>query len=92
MRNEIISRLNSNLMDIDDGADLADSLRDLVNDALYYLIEMNENSEVAFKLGDKFVEYITHDTVGMSEYPEAAARYSKEDAKTILNQIVIDVI
>ena len=43
------------------------------------------------KIANKYVEYITSDTIGVSDYQEAATPFSKSDAHKIINGLVVDI-
>lgn len=90
MKNEIADRLNKYADEIRDSYNPKDNLRDVIADALCYLIELSDKP-VKFKLGDKYVEYLTSDTIGVTDYPEASTLYSKKDAHKVVESLVIDV-
>lgn len=92
MRNEIISRLNSYLMDLKSVDDITGVLKDIIGDALCYMIDLSNNSTVKLKLGDRFVEYITSDTIGLTPYAEGTSEFTKKDAKKILDNLTLDIM
>ena len=62
----------------------------MIADSLWYLIELS-NDPVRLKIANKYVEYITSDTIGVSDYQEAATPFSKSDAHKIINGLVVDI-
>lgn len=90
MKNEIADRLNKYAEEIRDSYDPKDNLRDVILDSLWYLIELS-NDSVRLKIANKYVEYITSDTIGVSDYQEAATPFSKSDAHKIIKDLVVDV-
>jgi len=90
MKNEIADRLEKYANEIRDSYDPKDNLRDVIADSLWYLIELS-NDPVRLKIANKYVEYITSDTIGVSDYQEAATPFSKSDAHKIINGLVVDI-
>lgn len=90
MKNEIADRLKKYANEIRDSYDPKDNLRDVILDSLWYLIELSDDP-VRLKIANKYVEYITSDTIGVSDYQEAATPFSKSDAHKIINGLVVDV-
>ena len=90
MKNEIADRLKKYAEEIRDSYDLKNNLRDVIDDALWYLIELSDDP-VRLNLSDKYVEYITSDTIEVSDYREAATPFSKSDAHKIINGLVVDI-
>ena len=90
MKNEIADRLEKYASEIRDSYNPKDNLRDVIADALWYLIELS-NDPVRLKIANKYVEYITSDTIGVSDYQEAATPFSKSDAHKIINGLVVDI-
>lgn len=43
------------------------------------------------KIGDKYLEYLTSDTMALTDYPEAAQTFSKEDAEKVAKMLKITV-
>ena len=90
MKNEIADRLEKYADEIRDSYDPKDNLRDVIADAFWYLIELS-NDPVRLKIANKYVEYITSDTIGVSDYRETATPFSKSDAHKIINGLVVDI-
>lgn len=90
MKNEIADRLEKYADEIRDSYDPKDNLRDVIANSLWYLIELS-NDSVRLKIANKYVEYITSDTIGVSDYQEAATPFNKSDAHKIINGLVVDV-
>lgn len=90
MKNEIADRLKKYAEEIRDSYDPKSNLRDVIADALWYLIELSDDP-VRLKIANKYVEYITSDTIGVSDYQEAATPFSKSDAHKIINGLVVDI-
>ena len=90
MKNEIADRLKKYASEIRDSYNPKDNLRDVIADALWYLIELS-NDPVRLKIADKYIEYITSDTIGVTDYPEASTAFSKADAHKIIRGLVVDV-
>ena len=90
MKNKIADRLEKYSDEIRDSYDPKDNLRDVIADALWYLIELSDDT-VRLKIANKYVEYITSDTIGVSDYREAATSFSKSDAHKIINGLVVDI-
>lgn len=90
MKNEIADRLEKYANEIRDSYDPKDNLRDVILDSLWYLIELS-NNPVRLKIANKYVEYITSDTIGVSDYQEVATPFSKSDAHKIINGLVVDI-
>lgn len=90
MKNEIADRLENYANDIRDTEDTKDVLRDIIADILWYLIELSDNP-VHLKIGDKYVEYITSDTVGVTDYPEASTPFSKADAHKVIEGLITNI-
>lgn len=90
MKNEIADRLEKYANEIRDSYNPKDNLRDVILDSLWYLIELSDDP-VRLKISDKYVEYITSDTIGVSDYREAATPFSKSDARKIINGLVVDI-
>lgn len=90
MKNEIADRLEKYANEIRDSYDPKDNLRDVILDSLWYLIELSDDP-VRLKIANKYVEYITSDTIGVSDYQEVATPFSKSDAHKIINGLVVDI-
>lgn len=90
MKNEIADRLEEYASEIRDSYNPKDNLRDVIADALWYLIELSDDP-VRLKIANKYVEYITSDTIGVSNYQEAATSFSKSDAHKIISGLVVDI-
>lgn len=90
MKNEIADRLEKYANEIRDSYDPKDNLRDVILDSLRYLIELS-NDPVRLKIANKYVEYITSDTIGVSDYQEVATPFSKSDAHKIIDGLVVDI-
>lgn len=90
MKSEIADRLENYASDIRDTEDTRDVLRDIITDALWYLIELS-NDPVRLKIADKYIEYITSDTIGVTDYPEASTPFSKADAHKVIEGLTTDI-
>lgn len=90
MKNEIANRLENYVSDIRDTDNTKNILRDVITDALWYLIELSDNP-VRLKIADKYIEYITSDTIGVTDYLEASTIFTKADAHKIIEGLVTNI-
>lgn len=90
MKNEIADRLEKYASEIRDSYNPKDNLRDVIADALWYLIELS-NDPVHLKIADKYIEYITSDTIGVTDYPEASTPFSKADAHKVIEGLITNI-
>lgn len=90
MKNEIADCLEKYASEIRDSYNPKDNLRDVIADALWYLIELS-NDPVRLKIADKYIEYITSDTIGVSDYQEAATPFSKADAHKVIEGLITNI-
>lgn len=90
MKQAILNCIDSHVGDLQscsNDEEIRGVLSDIINDMYWYTAKLT-NKPTKLKIGDRYIEYITSDTIGITDYKEAATLC---DGKTI-NKLIVDII
>lgn len=93
MKKAIINCIDSHIGDLQscsNDEEVVGVLSDIINNMYYYMAKLVDKP-TSLKIGDRYIEYITSNTIGVTDYRKASQQFDKKIARELLNSLVVDV-